>query len=293
MLTPEQNEQWQKAILGYGTESYLEKWKAVPALAALLPEPSMFRFQSIQPSEERLTALGVPDWANHFRMHCAIRSWADDKDASHWVPEFLLRSEVALVGLTLRHPCHAEKEVAYMRLCVRFVTEALQPFVEHAQKVGWRRRGYYKPVVKLYRFCESYSTMGSALRWPKHLDSLPKRVLREFLSTVEFLLFMLVPLRKGEDTRALPKPHEGFSAHCLSECFLAGVTSILNPDAVTPEDPFNGWSVILIVDFLETQHRWSRDGRKDSDHSYTDLIAGAFLAALEAECPPPDWLPQA
>lgn len=155
-LTSEQNEAWQKAI------NLLDHLDFHALSGAGLLE-----------SKSRLANLGVPKWAIPLRAQLITQGWYV-QDREPWVPDFVLRSEVALVGLQIRHPIPEDAELAERRLVLRFVAEALRPFVEHARHADWYRRNGYTAIVNLFHLCERSSATGSITRWPRDLRTYPK-----------------------------------------------------------------------------------------------------------------------
>ncbi|MGC4043158.1 MAG: hypothetical protein QM758_05095 [Armatimonas sp.] len=236
-MTPEQNKQWKQAILGDGSESPYEHWKALYAVAALLPEPIGFLQKAWRESEERLAGWGVPGWARECRTRCAYQSWEDSAHDSGWVPEFALRSETALLGLQLLYPSERAQFDAYQRVLLRFVHKVLEPFVLWVLE---QNRSGYQHEIDVY---EQYARL---IAEPSLLQ----------VENTDWMLYL-------------------FDLH---------------DDAMRQI-----WSGSQFVDlkffFLKLTDRYRLCTKETSDN-YTDLIAQAYLAALEAECPPPDWLPE-
>lgn len=110
-MTPEQNEQWRKAIplLDYG-DFY--------ALSA----------EGIEQSTKRILAgRGAPGWAVTARSVTISNGW---KGKETWVPSFALRSEVAMIGLNLLYPEPEAHMALYRRLLRNFTSQALAPLVD-------------------------------------------------------------------------------------------------------------------------------------------------------------------
>ncbi|MGC4043238.1 MAG: hypothetical protein QM758_05495 [Armatimonas sp.] len=263
-MTQEQNEQWQQAI---NPLDYLD-------FHALSTE-------GLSASYARLTSLPVPAWGCELRTLLIGLDWSDKKKEAR-VPEFALRSEVALVGLAVGNPSPAEAEAVYHRLLVRFVWETLHPFVEYAQQADRYRKDGYKPLVKLHQLCECFDKEGGAMRWPRHLEPFSKRVLNPFLERISGTFD-----KTGEQ--------EIHSARDLSYKLHGTLTSILRSKvSIQGELPYP-WGVTGLVGNLVGQHDQIQcndpNYGETSADTYTYLIASAYLAALEAQCPPPDWLP--
>ncbi|MGC4043613.1 MAG: hypothetical protein QM758_07385 [Armatimonas sp.] len=230
--------------------------------------------------------MGVPNWAILFRSFCVYSSW---QSGVNWVPEFLLRSETALLGLAIWHSDKKEAAtLAYQQLAIHSVAQALKPFVKHSRnpKVGRRRRRAYKPLVKLYHLCQRYLAQNSTLRWPEHIDPFPVRF-RDGL--VRILGLHTVVDRLESD--------ESYFARTLGMDLLLGIAAILRSGSFMSDMSgmsvrhFKGLDITDLIVDLSRMHRLMHDEELNNGSDYTRLIADAFLTALEAECPPPDWLP--
>ncbi|MGC4043159.1 MAG: hypothetical protein QM758_05100 [Armatimonas sp.] len=256
-MIPEQSEQWRAAI---NPLDYLD-------FHALSEE-------GLRESEIRLENWGVEAWAILFRTLLITLGWKR-KDKGTWVPRFALRSETALIGLQIRYPAQIDTESVYQYIFVRFVAEALRPFVEYASKTDRRRRKGYESVVKLYRLCERYETRGKALKWPKHLEPFYKRM----------------PIPGWRLQAGKPETREVYWARHMSQNWFKAITNTLNPDTPRYWDMSSGWLTATLTHLLDMQYKWIFEGQLDNEPHYTDLIATAYLKALESECPPPNWLP--
>ena len=107
-MTPEQNEQWRRAI---NPLDYLD----FHALSG----------EGLREAASRLRQRGVPDRA------IQTREWLlspGEEEMETWKPDFGLRSECALIGAAILSPTRAE--ALFRRIFVRFAYEALRPFVE-------------------------------------------------------------------------------------------------------------------------------------------------------------------
>lgn len=269
-MTLEQNEQWQKAI---PVLDYMDRY-------ALSDD-------GLRESETRLATWGVPAWAVKLRAQLITLGWLQSNNEM-WVPRFALDSETALIGLQIRYPTHTLAEHTYSRLFIRFTTIVLRPFVEYAQQADWQRRNGYKPLVKLYKLCERYLT-GKVTAWPKHLEPFPKRMLREFVNWRSLLPLPWDRIKSESEEWA---EREIYWAHYNSQDLLETIPSLLNPNPSTIRNESVTSAPARFAHNMATQYWLVRDGSSDSDRCYTDLIAAAYLTALEAECPPPTWLPR-
>lgn len=68
---------------------------------------------------------------------------------------------------------------------------------------------------------------------------------------------------------------------------LSDIKGMMNPDVLSLGDKPDSWGIGRVLDALRRQYRQCFQ----EDEHYTDRIAHAFLVALEAECPPPNWIP--
>ncbi|MGC4043239.1 MAG: hypothetical protein QM758_05500 [Armatimonas sp.] len=268
-MTQEQNEQWQSAI---NPLDYLD-------FHALSEAGSC-------ESETRLATWGVPAWAVKLRAQLITLGWLKSINEM-WVPSFALRSETALIGLQIRYPTHTLAELTYPRLFIRFITIVLRPFVEYAQQADWYRRNGYKPLIKLYQLCERYRAIGNVAGWPKYLEPFPKRVLREFLASCPPLPWDRIKSESEESAAS-----EIYWAYYHSQDLLKAIPSLLNPNASTIRDKSVTSAPARFAHNMATQYMLGLEDSTERERKHTDRIAAAFLAALEAECPPPDWLPR-
>lgn len=137
-MTLEQTEQWKAAITDDG------EWEAMYAMVALLPKSAGPPLDSLGDlvqkkllgDQERLTNWGVPCWAMSLWYQCAHWGWQQKQP---WVPEFIRRSEAALIGLQILYPDRDLAEPVYGRLLLRFLHEVYQPLAE------WIRQGASRP----------------------------------------------------------------------------------------------------------------------------------------------------
>lgn len=254
-MTSEQIAQWQTAI---PVLDYLD-------FLALSDE-------GLRDSNRRLAGLVVPAWASDLRTQLITAGW-HLMEKELWVPEFALRSEVALVGLQIRHQNNTELERAYQRLFVRFTQEILHPFVGTVEQADRYRRAGYKSLVKLHQLCERFEKEGSAMRWPRRLESFPETVRGLFLE----------PFPAFAPRFVNREVYEVSFARSMTDELHRAITSVLNPGVPVRKD----WNLASLLEALEWCESPVSKGR-----SKTDLIATAYLTALELQCPPPDWLPQ-
>ncbi|MGC4043458.1 MAG: hypothetical protein QM758_06605 [Armatimonas sp.] len=272
MLTPEQNKQWRQAILPSATHLTEERWRAERAFLVLLPPEKQFEREEAILGGKALTNLGVPIWAR--RLRYAILHWRPDHLADSWITRFLLRSQAALIGIQLSTATPAQRDRSYQRVFVRFVHEALRPFAEWASQpqLEATRRKAYQPLINLYTLCDGFTPPA---------DPEPWRLLFEDLSLLS-------------ENRGLPERRQALT---LTSDLLRRTLARLSLDQIAPRPVMirPTWSTHTLF-ALNRQHQWRLDGQGGESYetgaNYTELIADAYITALEAECPSPDWLPQ-
>lgn len=270
-MTPEQEERWREAILPMAALLNGEQWEVQRTLLALLPEQErVLHFLSIL-GNKPFEGWGVPKWASQF--WAVLLLWRLDHCTASWVPSFALRSKAALIGIPIRTPDPVAHQVIYQRVFVRFVQEALRPFAAWTEKMqpGEIWRISYKPLTALYYACESFTPPAEPEPWSRlyqrleKLDRQPGSEAirgRQLVGNLRNAILIQLNLEKT----------------------ISSAACSLNPN----------WSSVTITHGLNRQHQWrrhSKEGKSFKDGpNYTKLIATAYLTALEAECPAPDWL---
>lgn len=268
-MPPEQEEQWQQAVmLAYpapvpgGQECTLEQWQshrnAEAAMAALLPEAERKVLQEfrVEYSVEHLAGWQLPDWTIKTRDFCIRRyysSWKEDFSAP--VPELAFRSDVALIGIQLRYPTPEARGEPYQRLLIGFLKGALRPLVEYAEASDdTDLRHDLEGFAQICRLCESDSLYRDPQRW---LDI------------------------RNDCCISRTRMSSRSRAYILASNYIRAVRYILFQ--IDDPDPFGSKSISLFSLYVDYEEF----------NISTHPIAEAFLEALEAECPPPDWLPKA
>lgn len=253
-MTPEQNAEWLARI-------DLQEHQDSRAVSAA----------GLMGCSARLTRRGVPFWALRFREDLANLGQAA---GGEWVPDFALRSEVALVGLQLLYPDPTEAEPVYRRTYIRFVAELLLPVVEWVARGDGRRQLACKKLLALQGQCEKFTGLFEPEDWYE-LDYLYGR--------------------PRDDVRFDNEAESWLATHAQAlgqEIF--GELRLILEMSPSRHVPVRAW--IERADYVyqllqgSTQPRsdWG-NGRRTTVHAET--LARCFLAPLEAECPPPDWLP--
>ncbi|MGC4043456.1 MAG: hypothetical protein QM758_06595 [Armatimonas sp.] len=209
-------------------------------------------------------------WAQDMWM--SLLTYRSDQITTPWIARFALRSQAALIGIQITTPDNIDRDALYQRIYVRFIQETLHPFVDWVKTMqsGDARYNAYKPVIALYCACEGFTGPADAAEW---------RRLHQRLSNL-----------------ARAEGFEAFKAWQLAESLLNGIIVRLNLEKAMPSSFVFFWKPFTVLYPLNRQHQWRLDGQEGKtplDGSYSiELIADAFLVALEAKCPPPDWLPQ-
>lgn len=242
-MTPEQNEKWKKTVLPIALEIHGGHGLTGDALVE---------------SFDRLENWEVPGWAAELRISILHLG-----DSEPWCPNFAIRSEAALMGIQILRDNDPYLWAVYQRLFVRFVAEALRPFVEWIREHDDYRRGGYSFLVQLFELCE---------RLPLPVD--------EWLET----------WRMTSDAQYRHMPEFDHAKELVVE--LRREARIIFQGEVPwgsarPLEP--------LLEHLNRQHQWRLEGKAATGFTdganYTRLIADAYLIALEAQCPAPDWLP--
>lgn len=250
-MIPELDQEWRQAIL---------------PMAFGVMEGYEFTDQGLWESAGRLDSRGVPAWATRLR-NCLL-SWGSEQ-VEPWYPDFAIRSEAALVGIQLIASTDRERKRISQRLFARFVTEALRPFVDWVRQRNDQRQGGYRPLITLYERCERFTSPARVKEWNR--------------LWVTF-----------EDLVGYQQMEELFHAMDLGLDLLRELRAISYPETHRRWKSMGSTAVEGIVARLNRQHQWRLDGNAGKTFAdgpnYTELVAAAFLIALEAECPTPDWL---
>ncbi len=251
-MTAEQNEQWKKAV---NPLSYLD--------FHALSEAGLLE------CAQHLAARGVPGWAIQLRAQYISLGWEAHET---WVPEFALRCETALIGLQVRHPNSRARGGVYRRVLLRFFHEALRPFVEWAAEGDEKRGKAYHHIIKAYTLFENL----------------------ERSSEVDYRTWNEVWYKASNLEEGGFWSENSFANSLVSTMLYSWGKVVFHPiDWETWWHELEVRDVASLTDQLNRQHQWRVEGDANSaSGSYFQLTAQTFLSALEAECPPPDWLPQ-
>lgn len=241
-MTPEQNARWQKSI---------------PLLDYL--DHHALNLVVLAESQKRIKGRrGAPCWALEIRRRCTAEGWATRES---WVPDFALRSEVAMVGLKLMHPKPDDRVSLYRQLLGDFLNRALLPFEENLE-----------PIRTLRDLCLTRETTHAHWNHQQRLIQEARRV------------------NDGNSKAEPEEPLWHYEQHLLqlaSQC----VETARHVQLFPPEQWWLTFGDHLVGRFCWT-HRWriKRFPEAEEGGPYRP-VADAFLAAIEAECPLPDWLP--
>lgn len=263
-MTLEQNERWKKAIQPL---DYLD----FHALS----------HTGLQETAQRLASWGAPGWAIQLRESLVAMSLAPLKPLERrneivlegWHPTFGLRSEVALLGIQIFHPDAQKRQDIYSRVLARFALEAIHPFIEYAQRSSPVLQEGYKPIAELSVFFAWFLAPP-----PKDFPDVPH--------------FPQEPMDESSREKVEIYWARYMGNHLLKEaCTILGFRGEAVPHAWTNTRKD---SIDHAIIYLNRQHQWRMGGAENNKYlaNFTEPIADAFLTALEAECPPPDWLPR-
>lgn len=237
VMTPEQEEQWRTAI---NPLDYLD----FHALSET----------GLRASARRLRKdNSAPGWAIMGRRYCIVQAWEEGKS---WVPQFALRSEVAMAGLALLYPQWDARALLYRRLLLDFLYLALAPFAENLE-----------PLDGVRDLCLLSSTEEQT--W-KERQLLLRRVHSAYKRSLDL-----------------------YCLHVADRCI-----GILRRILFPPPEKWWKDSGLYLVDHLAWLYKqrteygsFARSKRASlREQNPYHPVANAFLAALEAKCPPPDWL---
>lgn len=240
-MTSEQNEKWQKSI---NVLDYLDH--------------HALNLEVLAATQKRIKGRrGAPGWALELRRRCIAQGWTKWEN---WVPEFALRSEVAMVGLTLLHPKPEERVSLYRCLLGDFINRALVPFADNLEPIG-----------RLRDLCLACNTTQE--QWNNQ-----QRQIQQW-RLVSSSRIRTMP----EDRTALYEDHRlQFAALCVE---IARFIQLYGPE----EWWLTGGTNLVSGIFFLHRRRIELFPEAADEGAYRP-VADAFLAALEAECPPPNWL---
>lgn len=259
-MTPEQNEQWKAAVM-----------QAYPAPASEGQEGSFEQWRNHRIAEASLLALmpearrrgflrGKVTGSSEHLVSCQFPPWVlEIRDAcvfqirGSWKADFVFRADVALLGMQWRYPTPEARAESCERLLLGFLPEALRPLLKHAETYKLRRG--FDGVHQICQLCESDGLYRDPQRW---LDIQKKA------------------------TRGSMRPEPENWPYTVVEIVALIAHHILcQPDVLE-----HSW---ILSEMMQLNLKYG-PGRVSIPENG---IAQAFLTALEAECPPPDWLPGA
>lgn len=257
-MSLEQNERWKEALM--------------PVALGVI-DGFELTHDGLRESMSRLKNRGIPGWSIQLRADCIAMGWAGRES---WVPDFALRSETALVGLQLRYVEHEDRVELYRRLFVRFLHIALKPFISRATAHG----GIYVPLAELYKITWRYERYGDQRKWMELEDTLKRYYGNKAdIEEIQSLPWLAEKLGEGQYMLWL-------TTECIKE-----VRPILFQLSDMWWHNYDSKSLTRLVRLFNCQHQWRLLKRKaDEPERFTDFTAEAYLAALEGECPAPEWL---
>ncbi len=240
------------------TPEQKKKWqKAISPLDYL--DWHALTLDGVRESTERLVGLGAPGWATKTRasvLTCQLR--LAHLTEARWLPLFALHSEVALAGLQVLYPNQEEGAPVYGRVLKHFLHHALWPFA------------YWPEIAEVCRLC-----------------ALPETPQKEF-SEASMVLTRVGKRTLFRKTKLDPRRNQyAFETYCLVE--IAGPILYHDPETWWKEGGYDLGSRLFRMYRPDPLHgEQCKELRRTGP---AKPLADLFLTALEAECPPPDWLP--
>ncbi len=246
-------------------------------------------------SVRRHIDLEVPGWIIQLRLD--LIDLLQDS-ASHLVSEFIVRAESAIVGLQLIHGAKTKTRVELDRcLFLGFVAEALKPIVEWSDAQDSLCQTGYGELRAFYKLCQALPEEHNKQTWElqaeheaadrarnviwseyrrKHVGS--SGPYHELGDAIE----LGAVLRREVEIVLYKRPAVWRACGNLSywqRFQLVSPRNVLAPlqkQYAWIEHPFPSWHATPV-------------GRSVT---VIERLARAFLAALEAECPAPEWMPR-
>ncbi|MGC4043278.1 MAG: hypothetical protein QM758_05700 [Armatimonas sp.] len=259
-MTPEQNAQWQEAVMqaypapiSDGQERTLEQWRNHRIAEAAVV--------SLLPEDERTAFLKgrlkdsrkrLTDWN--------LPEWTLEM-RDYWVPgytepspDFTFRCNVGLIGLQVRHSLPEEQAETHLRLLCGFLSRALRPLIEYAETNKYTElRQDLEGYYQICQLCESEGHYQESQRWLEIQNNFrPGWPPTSMRTRAPLLVYAFAK----------------FVRRNFFQVKESGTLQSMNSQLLYLSEEYEGCSL--------------PDNR----------IAQAFLEALEAECPPPEWLPQ-
>ncbi len=277
-LTPEREAQWQKQVMPILLDG-LAQSAFESSLDGLLEAP------------QRLLDY-MPIWAMQLRR-LLIEGLVEAQ--STYLAFFVVRVETAAAGISLLNPRIALlppgqpvtplcRESIYRRIAFRFLTEAIQPLVPYLEQL-FSNSTYRSSVIEygkdnvldVLRLCQRSPSLSfeEALRAWTQLELFGEEDSRKerWLDKDTIAIRRTVSLADGYRRVALR----------LIDYYAEWWKVDEAPSSLSQL----GRCLSSIIYNLHELYAWAFP---DSD-SHLDTIAQSFLLALEAECPPPDWIP--
>lgn len=257
LLTAEQHAQWQRAIReAYpgpaGMECTLEQWRNYrTADAALL---------ALTPESGRFNFMSD-------RFHSSPE-YLTDRSLPNWILSFrercvriareyskaalAFRIDVALIGMQLCYATPEAQAESHQRLLLHTLAKVLRPLVERAEADSDRElRQDYEGYFQICQLCESDSFAQEPQRWLAIKNNFG------------------LPARTITNRTRAPHMVTAFTRTVLHTLFQIDESGEVQ-------------SLASLLFYMTAEYRECR-----LDFS---LVPWVFLEALEAECPPPDWI---
>lgn len=243
------------------TRKQKEKWQAAVPLLDYTDFQAL-RQEELEAFGKRIQARrGAPCWAIEIRRRCIDQAWRYNQP---WVPEFALRSEIAMVGLKVLTTNPDSRVELYRRLLLDFLHRALAPFSPNVA-----------PLEDLRTLCQNRG--AEEAQWAETRQAMEKERIRQGGHTIH-------PYSEAS--------REAYIPHCLQ----LGVSCADLTRRILFTSPEKWWNTTEGGRELAFWLSWTHRRRIESGAAPVPGVKGpyqpvtnAFLAALEAECPPPDW----
>lgn len=238
-------------------------------------------------ANKRLRAY-MPDWAIQQRYDLV---WDVAKRHNEYLATFTVRVEVAATGISVLHSSRKSLLVVYRRVYFRYIYEMLKPIVEWAIATGAYDKFPYSfgAVQKVHRLCAEVlealneSPAAASAIWAS-LDVKEK-----------------TPPELTPSEESCGYPGLVTLVRMAELCHWDGMPFLQEskPWWKWPREKQATWKspgdagVVNLALLLQYWPIWGPECEiQAAGVLCSNRIAQAFLAALEAECPTPDWLPR-
>lgn len=223
----------------------------------------------------RLEDWGAPYWAIYLRGYCVGKL---ARLNSPLLPTFMVRAEVALVGLGLLFPDKEQRQEAYCRVALRFLEDMLRPFADWVARTDDARvRTVFGPTLELYQLCQELCISESDPRW--------RAVFHAF--------HQLGRSAPAPPMEQVPESGEALQSELPDRFGMTYFCTLLAMYAFSsPLAPFQYEHTALLFSDRARYVALLRGAAESSELQRVELGACLLLNALERECPAPEWMPR-